>query len=84
MQSPFSTGIGPSPAVKQSGQAYALMNLGVASDALSQYPQAIHYYEQALAIFEVLPDPQGEAEARDRIRVAYYFLPESDQPDERE
>ena len=42
------------------GEGAALGNLGVCYDSLGDYPRAIEYHQQRLAIYREIADRQGE------------------------
>jgi CHAT domain-containing protein/Tfp pilus assembly protein PilF len=48
--------------------------LGVAYRSLGQYPKAIEYYQQSLAIFKEIGDREGEALSLNNLGVAYRSL----------
>jgi tetratricopeptide (TPR) repeat protein len=48
--------------------------LGVYYQSLGQYPKAIEYYQQSLAIQKEIGDRNGEAGSLGNLGFAYYFL----------
>lgn len=58
----------------QQGQAYVLMNLGIAYGSLSDFQEEIAYYEQALPLFQALRDRQGQANTLNNLGFAYASL----------
>jgi tetratricopeptide (TPR) repeat protein len=48
--------------------------LGIAYDLLGQYPQAIEYHHQQLAIAREIGDRRGEANSLGNLGLAYYSL----------
>ncbi|EKU99552.1 hypothetical protein Lepto7375DRAFT_1610 [Leptolyngbya sp. PCC 7375] len=58
-------------AVSRQGQARTLGNLGNVYNNLSDYHQAIIYYEQALLLFEAIEDRQGQARTLNNLGSVY-------------
>ncbi|MBD2213053.1 CHAT domain-containing protein [Nostoc linckia FACHB-104] len=58
----------------RNGEGTALVNLGNTYDSLGDYPKAIDYYQQSLAILREIKDRQGEAAALVNLGNAYDSL----------
>ncbi|MDF5733164.1 MAG: tetratricopeptide repeat protein, partial [Rhizonema sp. PD38] len=53
-------------------QGNALGNLGNAYDSLGDYPKAIEYHQQVLAIAQEIKDRQGQGTALNNLGLAFY------------
>jgi CHAT domain-containing protein/tetratricopeptide (TPR) repeat protein len=56
------------------GEGNALGNLGIAYDALGDYPKAIDYHQQSLKIAREIKDRNGEGNALGNLGIAYFRL----------
>jgi tetratricopeptide (TPR) repeat protein len=63
----------PTQAEKQNFAGFC-GNLGIAYQSLGQYPQAIEYHQQWLAIAQEIGDREGEASALDNLGTVYNLL----------
>jgi tetratricopeptide (TPR) repeat protein len=64
----------PSNKQDRSDFSWALISLGNAYDSLGQYPRAIEYYEQSLAMSQAIGDRNGEANSLIGLGNAYDSL----------
>ncbi|MGK7872653.1 MAG: CHAT domain-containing protein [Xenococcaceae cyanobacterium] len=60
----------------RNGEASSLNNLGNTYVSLGEYPKAIEFYQQSLAITRDIGDHNGEAKSLGNLGVAYFSLGE--------